>query len=212
MYRQAAPAAPPPIHPIHLTNLKTTCDQIFATTKELVPLGAENQISDLVRTGGNSGHRVVLGQSSANPERLTSLTDRVGAWAAAAVGTKAGNCDDQAAVAFDLANQAIYKGVRAGTIHPSVQIAYATTPGHRYTIIGIPNMPIHQYAVDTWQVSSRVLAVTEFNIPHRQLEWRQVQTVEAFVSTSSAKISEGFFQLWILRGRSLISEATIAKY
>ncbi|MEV0217757.1 hypothetical protein, partial [Micromonospora sp. NPDC050695] len=40
----------------------------------------------------------------------------------------------------------------------------------------------------------------------------QVQTVEAFISTSSAKISEGFFQLWILRGRSLISEATIAKY
>src|SRR4051794_35756642 len=41
---------------------------------------------------------------------------------------------------------------------------------------------------------------------------RQIQTVEAFASTSSANISEGFFQLWILRGRSLISEATIAKY
>jgi hypothetical protein len=33
-----------------------------------------------------------------------------------------------------------------------------------------------------------------------------------FPLTSSANISEGFFQLWILRGRSLISEATIAKY
>ncbi|MEV6852153.1 hypothetical protein, partial [Actinoplanes sp. NPDC051411] len=30
----------------------------------------------------------------------------------------------------------------------------------------------------------------------------QIQTVEAFTSTSSANISEGFFQLWILRGRS----------
>ncbi len=40
---------------------------------------------------------------------------------------------------------------------------------------------------------------------------RQIQSVEAFASTSSANISEGFFQSWILRGRSLISEATIAK-
>jgi hypothetical protein len=36
--------------------------------------------------------------------------------------------------------------------------------------------------------------------------WKgQIQAVEAFASTSSANISEGFFQLWILRGRSLIS-------
>ncbi|MBV8996083.1 MAG: hypothetical protein JO287_20825, partial [Pseudonocardiales bacterium] len=41
--------------------------------------------------------------------------------------------------------------------------------------------------------------------------WGQIQAVEAFDSTSSANISEGFFQSWILRGRSLISEATIAK-
>jgi hypothetical protein len=36
--------------------------------------------------------------------------------------------------------------------------------------------------------------------------------VKAFASTSSVNISEGFFQPWILRGRSLISEATIARY
>src|SRR5919112_6794006 len=40
----------------------------------------------------------------------------------------------------------------------------------------------------------------------------QIQPVEAFASTSSVNNSEGFFQLWILRGRSLISQATIAKY
>src|ERR687889_639724 len=40
----------------------------------------------------------------------------------------------------------------------------------------------------------------------------QIQTVEAFDSTSSVNNSEGFFQSWILRGRSLISQATIAKY
>jgi aminoglycoside 6-adenylyltransferase len=39
----------------------------------------------------------------------------------------------------------------------------------------------------------------------------QAQPVEAFVSTSSVNISEGFFQAWILRGRSLISAATIAR-
>jgi hypothetical protein len=39
----------------------------------------------------------------------------------------------------------------------------------------------------------------------------QIQPVEARGSTSSVNNSEGFFQLWILRGRSLISEATIAK-
>jgi hypothetical protein len=39
----------------------------------------------------------------------------------------------------------------------------------------------------------------------------QIQPVEAFASTSSENSSEGFFQLCILRGRSLISEATIAK-
>src|SRR6187200_2174035 len=41
---------------------------------------------------------------------------------------------------------------------------------------------------------------------------RQIQPVEAFNSTSSVNNSEGFFQLCILRGRSLISQATIAKY
>jgi hypothetical protein len=40
---------------------------------------------------------------------------------------------------------------------------------------------------------------------------RQIQPVEACVSMSSANSSEGFFQLWILRGRSLISEATIVR-
>jgi hypothetical protein len=39
----------------------------------------------------------------------------------------------------------------------------------------------------------------------------RIQAVEAFASTSSANISEGFFQLWILRGRLLISEATPAR-
>ena len=43
------------------------------------------------------------------------------------------------------------------------------------------------------------------------LRTRQIQPVEAFASTSSVNSSEGFFQLCILRGRSLISEATIAK-
>jgi hypothetical protein len=38
----------------------------------------------------------------------------------------------------------------------------------------------------------------------------QIQPVEACDSTSSANSSEGFFQLRILRGWSLISEATIA--
>ncbi len=42
--------------------------------------------------------------------------------------------------------------------------------------------------------------------------WRgQIQPVEACASTSSVNSSEGFFQLWILRGRSLISEATMAR-
>jgi S-adenosylmethionine synthetase len=40
---------------------------------------------------------------------------------------------------------------------------------------------------------------------------RQIQSVEASASTSSANISEGFFQSKILRGRSLISAATIAR-
>jgi hypothetical protein len=39
----------------------------------------------------------------------------------------------------------------------------------------------------------------------------QIQPVEAFASTSSVNNSEGFIQLWILRGRSLISEATVAR-
>jgi hypothetical protein len=39
----------------------------------------------------------------------------------------------------------------------------------------------------------------------------QIQPVEASDSTSSANISEGFFQSKILRGRSLISAATIAR-
>jgi hypothetical protein len=39
----------------------------------------------------------------------------------------------------------------------------------------------------------------------------QIQSVEASASTSSANISEGFFQSKILRGRSLISAATIAR-
>jgi hypothetical protein len=39
----------------------------------------------------------------------------------------------------------------------------------------------------------------------------QVQPVEACASTSSANSSEGFFHLCILRGRLLISEATIAR-
>ena len=40
---------------------------------------------------------------------------------------------------------------------------------------------------------------------------RRIQPVEACDSTSSVRISEGFFQSWILRGRSLISEATAAR-
>ena len=39
----------------------------------------------------------------------------------------------------------------------------------------------------------------------------QIQPVEACDSTSSANNSEGFFQFNILRGRSLISQATMAK-
>ena len=45
----------------------------------------------------------------------------------------------------------------------------------------------------------------------RHLRGGRIQPVEAFASTSSANTSEGFFQWWILRGRSLISEATIAR-
>jgi hypothetical protein len=41
---------------------------------------------------------------------------------------------------------------------------------------------------------------------------RQIQAVGASDASSSANISESFFQLWILRGRSLISQATIARY
>lgn len=37
------------------------------------------------------------------------------------------------------------------------------------------------------------------------------QPVEACDSTSSVNNSEGFFQLWILRARLLISEATMAR-
>ena len=40
---------------------------------------------------------------------------------------------------------------------------------------------------------------------------RRIQAVEASASTSSMNNSEGFFQLWILRGRSLLSPATIAR-
>ena len=40
---------------------------------------------------------------------------------------------------------------------------------------------------------------------------RRIQAVEAFASTSSVNNSEGFFQLCILRGRSLMSQATIAR-
>jgi len=40
---------------------------------------------------------------------------------------------------------------------------------------------------------------------------RRIQAVEASASTSSMNNSEGFFQLWILRGRSLMSQATIAR-
>ena len=40
---------------------------------------------------------------------------------------------------------------------------------------------------------------------------RQIQSVEASASTSSVNISEGFFQSKILRGRSLISAAIIAR-
>ncbi len=40
---------------------------------------------------------------------------------------------------------------------------------------------------------------------------RRIQAAEASDAMSSANISEGFFQSWILRGRSLISQATIAK-
>ncbi len=39
----------------------------------------------------------------------------------------------------------------------------------------------------------------------------RIQAVEASASTSSMNNSEGFFQLWILRGRSLMSQATIAR-
>ena len=39
----------------------------------------------------------------------------------------------------------------------------------------------------------------------------RIQAVEAFASTSSVNNSEGFFQLCILRGRSLMSQATIAR-
>ncbi len=40
---------------------------------------------------------------------------------------------------------------------------------------------------------------------------RRIQAVEASASTSSMNNSEGFFRLWILRGRSLMSQATIAR-
>ncbi|OLM28751.1 hypothetical protein Ae717Ps2_6070c [Pseudonocardia sp. Ae717_Ps2] len=48
--------------------------------------------------------------------------------------------------------------------------------------------------------------------PRTGVRPRRIQAVEASSSTSSANISEGFFQLWILRGRSLMSQATIARY
>jgi hypothetical protein len=47
-------------------------------------------------------------------------------------------------------------------------------------------------------------------ILRRDVLW-QIQPVEACDSTSSVNNSEGFFQLWILQGRSLMSEATIAR-
>ena len=43
------------------------------------------------------------------------------------------------------------------------------------------------------------------------LQGGQIQPVEACDSTSSVNSSEGFFQFNILRGRSLISQATMAK-
>lgn len=49
-------------------------------------------------------------------------------------------------------------------------------------------------------------------VSHSSGRGRRIQAVEASDSTSSANISEGFFQLWILRGRSLMSQATMARY
>jgi hypothetical protein len=40
---------------------------------------------------------------------------------------------------------------------------------------------------------------------------RRIQSVEACVSRSSVNTSLGFFQPWILRGRLLISAATVAR-
>jgi hypothetical protein len=53
--------------------------------------------------------------------------------------------------------------------------------------------------------------VEEPTRPELERFFWQIQPVEAFASISSVNSSEGFFQFSILRGRSLMSHATIAR-
>ncbi|KAB1944941.1 hypothetical protein F8271_08450, partial [Micromonospora sp. ALFpr18c] len=146
-------------------NLHKLCKIIFAATKDCVPVGAGNQKADLAASRGRSAYLTHLAQKSMINGRVKNLTDYLGARAAAAHGTGAGNCEDQAAVAFAIANTLVYNARQKGEIHPQVQIAFVSVPEHRFTVVGIKDNRDHQFVVDTWLKGSRVVAAHEYNFP-----------------------------------------------
>ena len=88
-----------------------------------------------------------------------------------------------------------------------VGVLYACTP-----VTFIQSFPFeHRDELVRSVIEIEILAVDEHRRQRGIATTRRIQLVEACDARSSVKTSLGFFQSWILRGRSLISAAMVAR-
>ena len=132
-------------------------DDIIDGTKATLPKGAANQIRDIQSSDVNNFGRLQTLRASIT--RTNDMRLNLGATAAAAAAMQVGNCGENAAIAFHLANT-----MYASRLPANVQIGHVTLDvDHAFIVLGIPGRWETIVAVDPWQQNVRTVPVTEFN-------------------------------------------------
>jgi hypothetical protein len=122
-------------------------DQVIAKVRALVPHGAGNQSDDHKRTSGQSAHRTALVQRTYGTDWSRPMRN-----AAATIKFGAGNCQEQAAVAYLFLRESLGAGYK-------VTYCVAWNAKHSFATIGVPNTDSEEkvVVVDSWPIHAQAV-------------------------------------------------------
>lgn len=144
---------------ISILRLLQIGNDVIRRVKILLPYGAENQIRDRIRC------EEAAARTSAAQQYYGMNMSSIKLMAGATVEAGAGNCQDQASVAYML--------LRNSPVYPhSICFCISRTYGHVFCTIGYPAADTTEQVVvvDPWPIYCQAVILSDFFIPWSEIE------------------------------------------